>query len=249
MLLRDIVTKQGDILFRYRGYAPLFLVPAWLLALQNSEWIELRFGDLVDDMYDWFCFGISMAGVAMRVATIGSVPRRTSGRNTDKGQVADELNTTGLYSVVRNPLYLANGIILTGFLLATGSLWFTIIGLLACCVHYERVVCAEEAFLMRRFGERYLAWVDKTPAFIPRPRLWTPSGRRFCLRTAVKREYLTTFGLVVAFTATDYLEDLVAQGQILLELETTVLCLCALLMFFIVRYLRKNTRMLHVAGR
>lgn len=249
MLLRDIITKQGDILFRYRGCVPLLLIPAWLLALQNSEWIELRFGDLADDMYDWLCLGISMAGVALRVATVGYVPKRTSGRNTGKGQVADELNTTGTYSVVRNPLYLANGVILTGLLLATGSLWFTVAGLLACCIHYERVVCAEEAFLMRHFGGRYLAWVEKTPAFIPKPSLWIPSERRFCLRTAVKREYLTTFELIVAFTLTDYLEDLLSQGRISFEPETTVLCLSALLMFFFIRYLRKNTRLLHAEGR
>lgn len=247
MLIRDVIQTQGNVLFRYRGYVPLLLVPAAFFALQESEWIERRFGDLVDDVYDWFCVGLSMAGLALRVATVAHVPRRTSGRNTRKGQVADELNTTGLYSIVRHPLYLANVVILTGFLLATGSLWFTIVGLLACCLHYERVACAEEAFLMTQFGARYLAWVRRTPAFLPRLPLasvWIPSARRFCWRTALKREYQTAFALIAAFASIDYAEDVLALGRLEFEPETTIAFAVALGAFVLVRYLHKRTRVL-----
>ncbi|MGB8874133.1 MAG: hypothetical protein WCC75_12145, partial [Desulfobaccales bacterium] len=43
----------------------------------------------------------------------GLPPRGTSGRNT-QGQVAETLNTTGIYSLVRNPLYLGNFLIWLG---------------------------------------------------------------------------------------------------------------------------------------
>lgn len=66
MMIRDTIQKQGEVLFRYRGYVPLLLIPAMFFVLQDSEWIEIRFGDLVDDVFDWFCFGISAAGVALR---------------------------------------------------------------------------------------------------------------------------------------------------------------------------------------
>ncbi|HNU75474.1 MAG: hypothetical protein BWZ01_02686 [Deltaproteobacteria bacterium ADurb.BinA179] len=249
MMIRDTIQKQGEVLFRYRGYVPLLLIPAMFFVLQDSEWIEIRFGDLVDDVFDWFCFGISAAGVALRAAAVGYVPRRTSGRNTRKGQVADELNTTGMYSIVRHPLYVANTIIMIGFLLATGSFLFTALGLLACCLHYERVACAEEAFLMKRFGSEYLAWAEKTPAFLPQISLWIPPVRRFCWRTALKREYQTAFGVIVAFTLLDYIEDLLAKGSLEFELETTALFLFASLGFVLLRYLHKRTRLLHVAGR
>lgn len=249
MMLRDHIQKQGEVLFRYRGYVPLFLVPAIFFVLQDSEWIENRFGDFVDDVYDWCCFGISVAGVGLRAATVGYVSRRTSGRNTKKGQVADELNTTGMYSIVRHPLYLANMIIMAGFLLATGSIWLIAVCLLACCLHYERIACAEESFLMERFGARYRAWADKTPAFLPRASLWAPPTRGFCWRTALKREYLTAFGVIVAFTLLDYAEDLLALGRVELEAETTILFACAFFAFLLIRFLRKKTRLLHIAGR
>ncbi|MDX9761024.1 MAG: isoprenylcysteine carboxylmethyltransferase family protein [Desulfomonilia bacterium] len=249
MMLRDLIQKQGEVLFRYRGYAPLLLAPAVLFALQDSEWIEHRFGDFFDDVYDWCCLGISMAGVALRTASVGYVPRRTSGRNTKKGQVADELNMTGMYSIVRHPLYLANMIIMIGFLLATGSIWLTAVCLLACCLHYERVACAEESFLMENFGARYQAWANRTPAFLPKPSLWVPPARGFCWRTALKREYLTVFGVIAAFTLLDYAEDLLALGRIEFETETTVLFVCSLCAFLLIRYLRKKTRLLHIDGR
>ncbi len=249
MMIRDIIQKQGEVIFRYRGYIPLFILPVMLFVLQDSEWIELQFGDLVDDVYDWACFGISMAGIVLRVATVGFLPRRTSGRNTRKGQVADELNTTGMYSIVRHPLYLANTVILIGFLLATGSFLFTMVGLLACCLHYERVTCAEESFLLDQYGVQYSSWADTTPAFFPQTSLWIPPKRQFCWRTALKREYQTAFGVIIVFTLLDYVEDLLALGSLELEVEMTALFLFASVVFLLLRYLHKKTRLLHVAGR
>jgi len=246
MLLRDRIREQGNLLFRWRGLVPLLLAPAWLLAVRHHEWIELRFGDFIDDLFDCACVAISVTGLALRVATVGHVPRRSSGRNTRKGQVADTLNTTGFYSIVRNPLYLANGLILTGFLLATGSLWLVAVGLLGCCLHYERVIFAEEAFLVERFGDRYREWAEKTPAFFPRLSLWTPPARPFCWRTALLREYQTTFALVVAFAVKDYLEDWLAHNRIDLELDSTIAVAIAFAAFLVVRTLRKKTRLLKV---
>lgn len=249
MLIRDAIQRQGAAFFRYRGKFYLLLLPAWLFALQDSEWLELRFGDSVDDVFDWLCLAISAAGLALRFATAGFVPRRTSGRNTRKGQVAEVLNSTGLYSIVRHPLYVANTVILCGFLLATGSLWLTAVGLLACCLLYERVACGEEAFLAERFGSAYLAWVERTPAFVPRPSLWVAPSWPFSWRTAIKREYLSAFLVVGAFTLSDYAEDLMALGRLELELETTVLFVGTAAAFLGIRVLRKHTRVLHISGR
>jgi protein-S-isoprenylcysteine O-methyltransferase Ste14 len=249
MMLGDSIREQGDVLFRYRGWVPLLLLPAMLAAMQDSQWIEFRFGDFVDDVFDWACIGISAAGVALRAATVGCVPRRTSGRNTRKGQVADELNATGMYSIVRNPLYVANTIILLGLLLATGSMWCAAVGLLACCLHYERVACAEEAFLTGRLGARYTAWAQRTPAFLPRPSLWVAPVRAFSWRTALKREYQTAFGVIATFAAMDYAEDALALGRLELESETTILLVLSTLAFLVIRYLHKRTRLLHVPGR
>ncbi len=137
---------------------------------------------------------------------------------------------------------------LTGFLLASGSLWFFIIGILAFCVFYERIMFAEEEFLRSHFGSRYLDWAEKTPAFIPRPRLWVSSELHFSWRTALKREYLTIVGIVFAFTLMQWIEDISSTGTFDLEYDIMAPSIIALFFFLVVRRLRKQ-RMLSVKGR
>ena len=80
MLLGERLKKQGGRLSRFRGVLPL-VVRALL---------------------------VSFFGLAVRVRTAGHTPDRTSDRRTAEGQVADEPNTTGIYSVMRNPLYVGD---------------------------------------------------------------------------------------------------------------------------------------------
>ena len=98
--------------------------------------------------------------------TVGYVPRGTSGRNTRK-QVAEVLNTTGMYSVVRHPLYVGNFIMWLGISLFFHLWWFTLLIALIFWVYYEKIMYAEEAFLEEKFGEQFLALGRKNPAFYP----------------------------------------------------------------------------------
>jgi protein-S-isoprenylcysteine O-methyltransferase Ste14 len=249
VLIRDAFREQGEALFRLRSSLPLLLLPLAALALRDSEWLERSYGDAVDDCYDWLCLATSALGLALRVAVAGCVPKRTSGRNTRKGQVADALNTSGLYSVVRHPLYLANGVVFAGLLLATGSAWFVLVGGLAFLLYYERIAFSEEEFLLARFGERYRAWAVATPAFLPRLSAWRPPALPFCWRTAVKREYQTVSTALVAFAGLDHLEDALALGRVELEAESVFLLVLAALVFGGVRLVRTQTRWLRVLGR
>ena len=100
--------------------------------------------------------------LAIRAYTIGHTPKGTSGRNTKK-QVANALNTTGAYSLVRNPLYLGIFFMGLGVALFAHLWWLTLIYVLAFWLYYERVIFAEEAYLRDKFGAEYLSWADRTP--------------------------------------------------------------------------------------
>lgn len=249
MLIRDQLRKQGERLFRWRNTAPVILIPLALLALPQSRWIEARYGQGVDDTFEWLCLGVSLLGVGLRFAIAGCLPRRSSGRNTHKGQVADVLNTTGIYSLVRHPLYLANFAIFVGFLLTSGSLWPVAVGCLLFWLYYERIAFAEEAFLLHQFGERYVAWAQATPALVPRLRMWHPPALPFCWRSALKREYRTVCATLLAFAVLDVVEDAVTHGRFGLEAENLALLACAAIVFLAVRFVHKRTRLLHAPGR
>lgn len=71
---------------------------------------------------------LSLAGQIIRAIAIGTSNKNTSGRNTQE-QVAEALNTKGIYSTVRHPLYLE--IISCGLALCFSHSTFILSSLLA----------------------------------------------------------------------------------------------------------------------
>ena len=165
MTLSDEFEKQGEWMFRWRGYLPLLLIFPFLIAVRGYEW---PFGSYFDySIWARCCFGISVFGLGIRCATVAFTPAGTSGRNT-KQQTAKHLNTAGMYSLVRHPLYLGNFFIGLGITLAPLVWWLPVTYCLLFCAYYERIMFAEEAYLRRRFGREFDDWAANTPTFFPR---------------------------------------------------------------------------------
>lgn len=188
MLVIDRMQVQGKFLFRWRSFLPLLLLPAALPAVGSGSDVEELLGQSAAGVWEAFSILVTLAGVALRSFTAGTVPNGTSGRNT-RTQRAEALNTTGVYSTVRNPLYLGNFLVVLGFALATQNGWFVALTTLLFWLYYERIIVAEEAFLAERFGDDYTRWAESTPAFLPDLRLWHPSSLPFCVRTLIRREF------------------------------------------------------------
>ena len=103
MALVDSWEKQGNFLFKYRGQIPVLL---FLIAIPFLYYTpDVNF--IVQFYWNVVSVLVSILGFAIRFYTIGTTPKGTSGRNT-KEQIAEFLNSTGIYSVVRHPLYLGN---------------------------------------------------------------------------------------------------------------------------------------------
>ena len=178
MALQEEFENQGNYLFKYRGTLPLIILFVGVLvyshdvfyglSIQNDDWINT---------YKYSCLACSLLGLLIRILTVGYTPRNTSGRNTEN-QIADELNTTGIYSTVRHPLYVGNFFMWLGAGMYTQNFWFVVSFVFIYWVYYERIMFAEEQFLRRKFGQQYLDWAAGVPAFIPlltkwsKPKLW-----------------------------------------------------------------------------
>ncbi len=187
MEVNQQLVRQGSRLFRWRSFLPLTLLPLVLLAMRDGEYVRLNFGDAVDSAWEAMCIAGAFAGLALRSCVVGHVPAGTSGRNT-RNQKADALNQTGMYSIVRHPIYLANYILFLGILLFVQSLWLVLAGSLIYWLYYERIILAEEDFLARKFGGEYTAWAALTPSVIPQPALWRQPSLPFSLRAVLARE-------------------------------------------------------------
>ena len=248
MALREDIEKQGKWLFKWRSYLPLLGIPIFLIALRNSECLQRAFGDSVNNLWALFSIFISFLGFALRCFTVGYVPRGTSGRGTQI-QGAKTLNTTGMYSIVRNPLYLANFIIVFGITLFVQVWWFALIVWLGFWVYYERIIFAEEEFLRKEFEALFLEWAKETPAFFPKFRNWKKPNLSFSLKAVLRREYSTFFSIIASFTFLDIAAGLLAEGKLKVSLPLVTLFVVSLIIYLTLLILKKKTKILNVEGR
>lgn len=105
---------------------------------------------------------VVILGQAIRFWAAGSI----EGYRSEKVN-AGFLVTWGPFGIVRNPLYLGNGLIGLGWSLMSG-----LVPVLFFCGSFVflygfLIIPHEEVFLKERFGEKYLEYVARTPKLLP----------------------------------------------------------------------------------
>lgn len=242
-MISERLAHQGAWLFRHRGVLPLFLLIPGLWSLSHFQYFAGSHS--LQHVWDWICLSVSILGFIIRVTTVGFVDDGTSGRNT-VCQLASELNTTGWYSVVRNPLYLGNFLIMLGIIMVPADLFLIAI---TCClfwIYYERIISAEEAFLSQKFGQAYSSWSRNTPVFLPRLSGWVAPSRTFRIRMVLRREYCAVLLIGLAFLLLNFLEHMVADQKYYVDSEWAVFFVGTLSIFLTLRTLKKKTTMLNL---
>jgi len=153
--------RIGAVLFRHRGWLP---VPFLLVPLLTRGVMGPR---------NWVLgFALIVLGEAIRlagVAAAGTVTRRRS-------RTVQRLVTYGIFSWMRNPLYVGNFLIWIGFTVISGVLWFIPVAVVLFAIEYTLIVRYEEGVLESIFGQDYLAYKSRTPRWLPRPPVMREAG-------------------------------------------------------------------------
>ena len=137
MSLEQSLIKQGSFLFKYRGQFPIIL---FLLSIPFIYFTSLsQLDESLILIFNYLACFLTLLGFLIRFYTIGTTPKNTSGRNT-KNQIADTLNTLGIYSVVRHPLYLGNYLIWLGIATYSYNIEFAILMSFLFWLYYERII-------------------------------------------------------------------------------------------------------------
>ncbi len=246
MTLKEEFIKKGKWLFRYRSYLPLYLSVLLIIAFLDDHTIIID--TTIDKIYEIICLSVSFFGLLIRIITIGFTPKNTSGRNK-KTQKAEMLNTTGIYSVVRNPLYLGNYFVLLGIMMYPQSVWLVVISSLIFWIYYERIIFMEEDFLRNKFKEHYLNWANNVPPFVPKFKEWKSAKLQFSFKNILKREYLTFFAIIIIFCFLEVLKDYFYYKKVIFDVFWVITFCFGLLTFIILRILVKKTNILKVSGR
>lgn len=251
MALNEELNYQGDFLFKHRSYFPLILVFFGVLVklcsvskVSNIDQID---GILNAETIYSIAIFLGLTGCIIRVLAIGFAPENTSGRNTKVGQVADQLNTLGLYSITRNPLYLVNYLMWLSICIITGSFWFVLVFSFIFWIYYERIIYAEESFLRKKFGNEFLGWASVTPIFIPLKFQFKRPVSNFNWRKVVGNEKNGVFALFFLLWIFHSISDLISGNyQGVFSNLYFYLALIFGIMYFNIKILKNYTRILDV---
>jgi len=233
--------KLGNQFFKYRGQIPvLFFMLAFFLMHYfpaQNKWL--------DQSNTLIAVSLVVLGHLIRALAVGKRAAHTSGRNRDE-QVAEALNSTGIYSMVRHPLYLGNITTYMGWVVFTGIDWLIPAMLVGFLFYYRFIIYAEEQFLTRKFGQDYLDWKSATPLLLPAFWKFKANPQPFSFKTVLENEYsgiaasMTTAWVLLAF-----------QWYVLGQFQEKSLLILAMALFIAVftlglRYLKKKTQFFKV---
>lgn len=204
-------TRTGQWLFRWRGYMPMAPVACLLVATALDPTTT---GGEGWTAY-WIGLGLALGtiGLGIRAAALGYTPCGTSGRATRVMRTVS-LNTRGLYSLVRHPLYLGNLLLWLGVAAVVGRPTVMLLIALLFWVYYERIMIAEEGYLKAQFGEEFATWAKQTPALFPtRLCSWHPPHTHFDLRSYLGRDHPALYGFVTATFSIQIVREWARTGE------------------------------------
>lgn len=197
------LARSGEALFRIRGkylmlVGTLSVVIAYFVGAPgpfSSETANL--------VWFWVAFAVASSGAIVRVITSGYAALGTSGSTKAKA-IAAELNTTGPYSLVRNPLYTGRILNFTGIAMLSGSWVYGALTFLVSILVYERISVYEEEFLRKEFGEAHSRWAENVPFLMPRLNGWVKPKYPFWIRRCIMREDKKVLALINVVTFCDF---------------------------------------------
>jgi len=236
----SLFIRYGNFLFCHRN--TLFLV-ILLLLLGGFKPIAPAGSSRLDLYSDIAGLLVAALGQAIRAIVIGYAYIKRGGLN--KKVYADALVTEGIFSHVRNPLYVGNLLILLGIFIIHNNPWVYVLGLAYFLSAYAAIVAAEEDFLRCKFGQAYEDYCRDTGRWLPRLKGWrdTLGHMSFNWRRVILKDYSSAYTwilgslILIAYGRVRDLGEQLARPA----LETLAMVGILLTLVFIgIRYLKKR---------
>ena len=129
--------------------------PVWLVACAALAWVFRSDGILPGFLAP---LGIVLVLAALVLAAVAAYELRRHETTIVPHENADALVTSGVYARSRNPIYLADVIVLVGLALIWGSTFGLVLAPVLAFVLERRFILPEEARLAAKFGADFDAY-------------------------------------------------------------------------------------------
>jgi protein-S-isoprenylcysteine O-methyltransferase Ste14 len=184
-----LLTSAGHFFFKVRDA----LFPVVLLLAGFGTRPQLAGGSVeLDHWMDALGFAVALGGQAWRFLVVGLDYIARGGRNRQVW--AESLVDGGMFAHSRNPLYVANVIIILGLALVhNGWVMYALVPFFM--MVYAAIVSAEEEYLRGRFGDAYAEYCRRVPRWLPSlgGMLTTIRSSEFDWLKVLRKEYGTVF--------------------------------------------------------
>ena len=234
--------NSGNQLFKYRGQIPLVLFCVAIPVIYFDKNQSFFLNHLGKSPQLILAILFIVFGHLIRFLVIGYKDVHTSGKNRDQ-QVANSLNTSGMYSIVRHPLYLGNFLIWMGLLIWFGNACFLLLSGFFFYLIYREIIRVENQFLASQFGESYTSWSSKTPSFFPLKgfaNIKQPTTL-FSMKMIWKNEYPGIVSSLSSFWFISLMRLMFTEEKLTISTPLLVFALSIALFGFGSRYLKHKT--------
>ncbi|ESX16170.1 MULTISPECIES: isoprenylcysteine carboxylmethyltransferase family protein [unclassified Mesorhizobium] len=146
-------------------WPPLIYIAAIAISIALGLFYPLPWiGDLLGDLLFAAGFVVLFAVAALWFTAIRTMIRAKTTMNPNG--VPDHLVTSGPFGVTRNPMYLANTLLLIGVAFVSGIVWFLPLALIAAFATQKVAIESEEKVLFAKFGKKYRDYTKRVRRWI-----------------------------------------------------------------------------------
>jgi protein-S-isoprenylcysteine O-methyltransferase Ste14 len=229
--MRIVSLYLGKFLFRFRSFTPLPLIVLTFIFFRPLSAAPI-----------WTVIGLLIAcgGEGVRMHSVGYAGSGTSGR--ENFLRAESLNTNGLYSLLRNPLYWGNLLIFAGLLTVYANPAALLFFAAFLFLQYHFIILAEEDFLKRQHGQAYDDYRSRVNRWMPRLAGYVSPRQSFDARKVFFKENDSCFNLLLAALLILAWKEKVFAGKIERPWFFAGAALALILFYAWVKVLKKKER-------
>ena len=224
--------KIGNFLFRFRSFTPVPLIIVVFVFFRPEINPAMNNVLIISGLLVMF------SGELIRIISVGFSFTGTSGRESFLR--ADNLNVSGIYSVIRNPLYIGNLLIYTGLLIAYSNIYALIFFDLLLIVQYYFIVLAEENFLKETYGDEYLSYKKIVKSILPRFGNYKKPENKFNKLKVIFKENDSIFNALVIFGIIELYKGYISTGGIVHGKSYSVYFGVLIISYIIIKILKKK---------
>lgn len=164
-MYQNQVVKKGEILTETKKYEMSGkdkLIAVYMLIGSVIQFFMLFFFSNWADLDVVMYLGFLSLAISAILFLLSNILKKEGGMEKGKGFVTTKLVDTGIYGIIRHPIYLSLAYLFIGFALISQhplSLFFGFTMALLC--YYYMI--EEEKLTIEKFGEEYLQYMNKVP--------------------------------------------------------------------------------------